>query len=320
VAESLRSEEVEGRKPYEIFKNPYERMHYMHLTDDLIVTLDGTAEGEPAPYDAVVYLDSSARPVSWMVRGMWDFAAHKDEQGHPVPQPETFFVNIDARRTSSRIDDEGTAKLHDTFPQLANWDETETDSPRRVLVVDEIAVSGDTLDVAVNHLQAAFPHLEFKGYAWKDERAVPEFRRDNVRWYERNNHRWRAVLDPTELTDEQRDQLAERNVTSFERWLATPNPDREGVLQLRAEVDRMVQEVTSGEMPYWPSMHRSDESFDDLIQQHNDNLTPLQFRQFREWMKRYYAPTSYANLITTDANGPLTEKEARIYLSKTHDE
>lgn len=318
VAESTHADELAPKTPYRIFTNPYERIEYMHLTDNLITTLDGSAEAGQKPYDAVVYLDSSARPISWMVNGMWKFAAHTDEAGQTIGRPHTLFANIDARRTSKQLTPEGATELYDTYPLLARWNEQAlgkgNNEPRRVLVVDEIAVSGDTLDVATSHLKEAFPEVTFKGYAWKDERGVPSFRRDNVRWYERKNDRLRAVLDPTELSVRQQAALAERGITSFKKWLSVPNPNQKGSKHLREEVGRMVAEVQAGEMPYWPSMNRPDEEYDALVRMHNDGLTPIQFRQFREWMRRYYAPHPAANLITTDAHGPLTEKEARTYL------
>jgi hypoxanthine phosphoribosyltransferase len=305
---------VESEYNYRLFTNPNERMEYMHFTDDLITTLDGTAEKLEKPYDAVVYLDSSARPVQWMVSGLWEFAAKRDENGQTVAKPQTYFVNIDARRTGHKLNEERTAALHDTFTQLAAWDSEE--QPKKVLIVDEIAVSGDTLEVARENLQAAYPNLDFNTFAWKNERGVPEMQRDNVRWYVRKDDKLRLVLDGTELSDKQSAALVERGVAVSGGWLAVPNPDREGPLQVREEVDQMVQAVISGDMPYWPSNNRDIDEIEELVAEHNDGLTMKQFKDFREWMKRYYSPSPIANLITRDDNGPLTEREANRYLNE----
>jgi hypothetical protein len=45
--------------------------------------------------DVVVWLDKSARPVSWMVREFWDQLAAKDDVGNPVHPPRSIFLNID---------------------------------------------------------------------------------------------------------------------------------------------------------------------------------------------------------------------------------
>lgn len=297
---------------YRVFTNPNERMEYMHFTDDLIVTLDGTVDPEGKPYDAVVYLDSSARPVTWMVNALWDFAARKDDDGKPVKRPATFFANIDARRTGRNMDKERAQALHDTYPQLAEWNDRET--PGKVLIVDEIAVSGDTLRTARSHFQSAFPNLKFGSYAWKNEQGVPDINRDNVRWYERGNDRYRAVLDPNEITDKQREALEERKITPKPGWLAVPNPDRTGADMVREEVKRMTDELMAGKMPYWPSLKRPLEQTEELVAEYDGGLGLKQFTIFREWMKRHYSPSPIANAITTDDNGPLSRKEVFGYL------
>jgi hypothetical protein len=48
----------------------------------------------PKP-DAVVWLDKSARPVSWMVKEMWDILATPDENGNIPKRPKEVFLNID---------------------------------------------------------------------------------------------------------------------------------------------------------------------------------------------------------------------------------
>lgn len=299
---------------YRLFTNPYERIQYMHFTDDLIATIDGSVEHQPAPYDAVVYLDSSARPVRWMVNGLWEYVAKRDEQGQPVKQPPTFFANIDARRTSKTLTADRTQDLHDAFPGLATMNEAAEADDTRVLVVDEIAVSGDTLTVACDQLKAAFPNLSFKDYAWKDERGVPNQGRDNVRWYERGNDRYRAVIDSSEMSDQQRAALEQKGLPLNKPWLSVPNPDRAGANIVKQEVAQMIQDVVTDMMPFWPSGKRTDDEQYELMTKFCA-LTGREQTELRKWLKRYYAPSPNANLVTTDANGPLSEREARIYMT-----
>jgi|GEM_PF-3068781 len=309
-SESKVQNEVE---PYGIFTNPYERMEYIHLTDDLITTLDGSDElGDGQPYDAVVYLDSSARPVDWMVRGLWSFAARKDEQGNPVPRPEILFANMDARRMGPSASADDTESLAQTYPSLAAMSGA---SDKKVLIVDEIAVSGDTISQAVDRFRKAFPDLAVNGYAWMDERNKKDF--DNVRWYERGSDRYRAVLDPTEIDDGTRAKLEDKGINPYSKskWLAVPNPEQGDVKKLRGEIQRMVQEVQNGKMPYWPSTKRSDEDYDRQVAAQNDGLSPREFGVFRTWFKQHYAPNSILGQIRKDADGPLSEREVRRNLS-----
>lgn len=301
-------QDVEAPHPYREFINPYERIEYMHLTDNLIATLDGSIEhGSGEPYDTVIYLDSSARPVDWMVRGLWDFAAKKDADGKPVPRPEVLFCNIDARRTGFEITPEDTASLADTYPTLRASDPS---VKKRVLIVDEIAVSGETLDTAGDRFRAAFPDVEFDTYAWLDEQGSNDL--DNVRWYERDSDRLRLVIDPATMTQEQRQQLKERGIEPSSRWLAIANPDTKGAHNLRTEIDQMVAEVKSGRLPYWPSFKRTEADSRERTSVHNDNLSEKQFADFRIWMKYYYAPTSLATHLHA---GPLSEREVKGYLN-----
>lgn len=62
---------------------------YVRNTADLISTIDGTGEDiENPPIDHVIYLDKSARPVSWLVNTFWsDFSDSK--------RPEHSYLAID---------------------------------------------------------------------------------------------------------------------------------------------------------------------------------------------------------------------------------
>lgn len=51
-------------------------------------------EIQPKP-DAVLWLDKSARPVSWLVRELWDQLATKNEDGSVPEIPKSVFLNID---------------------------------------------------------------------------------------------------------------------------------------------------------------------------------------------------------------------------------
>ena len=52
-------------------------VHYIQETALLISVIDGSLN-DTTPFDHVIYLDKSARPVSWLVNMLWDEFATKD--------------------------------------------------------------------------------------------------------------------------------------------------------------------------------------------------------------------------------------------------
>ncbi|MBQ3309464.1 hypothetical protein IJG78_02175 [Candidatus Saccharibacteria bacterium] len=66
---------------------------YLTFTAATIEQMDGT---DGPKIDHVIYLDKSARPVSWIVNKMWgDFAKKDADTGEPTKRPEESFLNID---------------------------------------------------------------------------------------------------------------------------------------------------------------------------------------------------------------------------------
>ncbi|MBP5787881.1 MAG: hypothetical protein J6Y19_08720, partial [Kiritimatiellae bacterium] len=85
----------------------------------LISVIDGTVDkegfGPGAPFDHVVYLDKSARPVSWLVNLFRNRFAAAAWEGGPVPRPPHSCVNIDRspwfRKVGIMVSDDGRQKL-----------------------------------------------------------------------------------------------------------------------------------------------------------------------------------------------------------------
>ncbi len=160
-------------------------------TASLIANLDGTstesADGLPTP-DHVIYLDKSARPVSWLVNIFWDdFSTAK--------RPAHSYLNIDRqpwlRRSGTVIDAGGytTApdgqKYRPTFADFHPENISDQDIARiralylpngipnedadqvmrtpssldgkNIMIIDEVQDSGATLKIAKHLLQRAFP-------------------------------------------------------------------------------------------------------------------------------------------------------------------
>ncbi len=167
-------------------------------TANLISTLDGssteyTDNPEIVRPDHVIYLDKSARPVSWLVNTFWnDFSDQ--------PRPEHSYLNIDRlpwfRKSGIDVDANGYSRNPDGSPHrngpedfhienispdhfarlralfLPEGIKSDSDSPdnlaqimqtpstldgKNILVVDEVARSGSTLKIATELLRKAFP-------------------------------------------------------------------------------------------------------------------------------------------------------------------
>lgn len=64
---------------------------YLRCTKRLIEEIN---EGN---FDAVMYLDKSARPVSWFVRTFWQEMSKKNDQNEPLKQPMIGFLNVNGQ-------------------------------------------------------------------------------------------------------------------------------------------------------------------------------------------------------------------------------
>ena len=179
-------------------------IHYLKDTALLISVIDGRLSGG-IPYDHVVYLDKSARPVSWLVNMFWDEFAAKDSNGTVVKRPGHSYINIDRspwfRNVGINVSDDGRQKENGelaTYRDFVNnihnlsnrhiaeiralyinggieeenvdWvmgQSTRLDS-KRILIVDEVSRTGATLDIAKHLFQLAIPDAkEIEGtYFW----------------------------------------------------------------------------------------------------------------------------------------------------------
>lgn len=180
-------------------------IHYVQDTALLISVIDGSINGDGVPYDFVVYLDKSARPVSWLVNLFWAEFATKGAFGSPVKRPPHAYVNIDRspwfRNVGINVTEDGRQKdngelatYSDFLHHIGNLsklhlaelraifiegglDREDADyvlsipsilDGKRVLVVDEVSRTGSTLKIAVKLFELAFPSAStIKGaYFW----------------------------------------------------------------------------------------------------------------------------------------------------------
>ena len=172
-------------------------MHYVQDTALLISRIDGSLDAgrkDPVPYDHVVYLDKSARPVSWLVNMFWDDFAFVRKDGSRIRRPGHSYVNTDRspwfRNVGIEVTDDGRQKDNGELATFSDFlsnihrldrihlariralytpggiaDENAAkimETPalltgKRILIVDEVSRTGSTIRIAVQLFRAAFP-------------------------------------------------------------------------------------------------------------------------------------------------------------------
>ncbi|MCA9370221.1 MAG: phosphoribosyltransferase [Pseudomonadales bacterium] len=159
------------------------RMRYFMLTDRLIHTIQSgievrAAEGgvEYKSIDVVLFLDKSARPVSWLLRDLWPVLA-QDSAGFVPAMPEIRYINIGK---DQQVTPDDVMRLRAVFMQPKNRRlvaEGVIDRPsfldnKTILVVDEVRATGKTLKNALLVLRRSFPTTHFRGTYWMDSIGV----------------------------------------------------------------------------------------------------------------------------------------------------
>ena len=215
---------------------------YVSETDQLIGILDGSIaerraieiidasieEDEPVNPDTVIWLDKSARPVSWFVDAFWDQFAKPGAE-----KPDYEFLNIDrinwfvhtgydetvaswrlgpADFDISKVDpmriDGLRALFVDGDLSEENWREEVWKLPTRldgqsVLIVDEVMNKGGTLAIAAQVIKAAIPEAKVSAtYFWHTGRysvaktsaeAVDQQMESVPVWYDNHSKMGRGI-------------------------------------------------------------------------------------------------------------------------------
>lgn len=172
-------------------------IHYVQDTALLISEIDGSkgqSVSDGTAYDHVVYLDKSARPVSWLVNMFWNEFAARDKSGATIRRPPHSYINIDRspwfRNVGIDVTDDGRRKSNGelaTYGDFVNYIHNLTrlhlaeiralyiaggieaedadwilEQPaildgKRILIVDEVCRTGSTLNIAAHLFRLAFP-------------------------------------------------------------------------------------------------------------------------------------------------------------------
>lgn len=262
----LKGSEQAVRERTRVWDTDYVLAEYASATDAMIGALDGSIaeraikdpvnpERSTEAPDVAIFLDKSARPVSWLVDALWDQFAGEDSV-----KPDYDFLNIDRvtwfRRQGyslsesesslgpsdfdiDKVSDEDIARIRAIFVEgdldRDNWQDdvwnlgTRLDG-KNVLVVDEVKNKGGTLSIATQLLHRAIPEATFSGtYFWKSGRYALGNSVDNMQmesapvWYSRESVWGRGIGDLSKAYYEQLPDTPE----NFKRqlgWLALSAP------------------------------------------------------------------------------------------------
>lgn len=212
--------------------------HFVTKTANLIATIDGTSteyddNPERTPPDHVIYLDKSARPVSWLVNTFWSDFSDRERPSHS-------YLNVDRlnwfRAAGTPVDYNGyltdNSGLHrratpsdfdidrlppDTFARIRSLflpDGIDTEDPnaimntpstldgKNLLIVDEVSNSGSTVAIAKKLLEKAIPEAASINTAsfWPTSFKFSPDGQDSQMltspvWYNKNNSHGRGIGD-----------------------------------------------------------------------------------------------------------------------------
>lgn len=277
VQESLfPTSEIEYWHHYEILTTPEGgeklRQQYAQLTDKLIYSI----QKEKPKH--LIFLDKSARPVAWMLKELWPIMA-SDENGEVDEMPSINFLNIDREqwRVYVKDDDSGMIDVSrlpretfedlrsiftdkvtskkDTFPERSKFDN------EKIMLIDEVRVTGDTLEIASDMLKEAFPNSEVITNWWmipevKSKPGQPPRNNNIPIWYSDENVKGRGVGNRDDSKSSASPSARQRRGKQF---LSTRFREIDTkALQLREEIKHMARDIMEGRLVVRPDGQRDD--------------------------------------------------------------
>lgn len=288
-------DEIEYWHGYEILETEELRERYVNLTDNLIskVQEEGT--------DHIVFLDKSARPVAWMFKELWPVFT-KDEEGEVPEMPTINFLQIDREDwrgfvkdpDSEMIDvdklpDEYFEDLRSIFTnRVIASGETGNEPSKfdrsKIIIVDEVRVSGDTLDIATEMLIRSFPTAEFEKTWWMKpaEKIVPgqpPRNSDIPVWYNKDKNTGRGVNNRnTTKSGLSHSQRQQRGGQFLSTRLEKPDPDSR---ELREEIEHLTNDIINHRLIVRPSFNRQEGDWSILF----ERINGMTFEEYREQTK-----------------------------------
>ncbi len=260
---------------YSVLNDPMLRMKYVQLTSELV---DKVKAEQP---DSLIFLDKSARPVYWLMRELWPMlAAEHDVKSEEVivpPMPDIKFVNIDRgtwiKKTGGLEDDTGTgvnvnrstvgrdidnlraAFIKDPSKVMHESDEASQSTfldNQKIMLVDEVRVSGNTLEIAKQFFEQAFPSSTVVSEHWMhaptgQAAGGARYNKEIPIWYSQDSDLGRGIGDLSPAASQQSEHVRiRRGRKFFSRPLASPDASSE---QLRNDIRQLPHEIAAGHLP-----------------------------------------------------------------------
>ncbi|MBP7767424.1 hypothetical protein KA068_02800 [Candidatus Saccharibacteria bacterium] len=301
VAHSVARESTDGR--LNSISGEQLRALYLTLTDDLILETEKLFQGEDGKeYDNVhiIFLDKSARPISWLMRELWPetqkvlgkhnplpsmhFAAidrerwpslyEKSEGGIIETQDEEIRNGIRNNKNTSLLVDEIRRKYGGESPRSSGVTSKRIENSKStaILVVDEVNSSGATLALGRSFFKEAFPEAEVISHTW-----MPAYNTSGP-----NGPMTKQILVPVWYNSS---TGVGRGIGEFRpgSMISEPvirlggNEIRAGIepksLKLREELGRLAvlanKPIREGGVPFFPTSNRLIEEYDRLISTFN---------------------------------------------------
>lgn len=284
------------------------RTEYVELTDKLIYQMtDGvivdteSGEKEKVKPDYVVWLDKSARPVSWLTKELWPTLA-ADKDGNVPEMPQFRYVNIDREQWINDVDPNGTGRVDidnvgpgiikslrsvfvkpeargEELTDAIDYAPTEFDG-KTILIIDEVIATGRTLDIAKKFFTKAFPEARFATAHWMGGVTSIKGATGNADlpvWYKSEEVRGRGVGNRNEALSGNSKSRAQR----LGRWFLSTRfskPDQDS-LRLRRELKQLADDVRTHEVLYVPAISRDE---DDI----EERATRINGMSFEEWIAK----------------------------------
>ncbi len=279
-----KDQEQSGEHQYEILYSPAIRAEYLRLTDQLI------AKMVEQKTDVGLFLDKSARPVAWMVKELWPILAPIDpETNEQYKLPDIKFVNIDRETMGTilgRSEDklggididllpsERVEELQDVFAPVVGISEagdTSVFTGKKVMIVDELRQSGDTLVMAEKIVERAFPDAaEVEASYWmhgkiiRDSKSGALIGESGPVWYSDREVTGRLVGNRNSAKSA---ASSSRRQQRGKFWLGSPfeEKDYKG-LRLKREVEWLAEDLSNNKLIYMPSLDWTESSPEPLEQ------------------------------------------------------
>jgi hypothetical protein len=274
------------------------KAQYMELTDKLVykmthgVEVDNpeTGKTELRKPDVVVWLDKSARPLSWLTKETWpQLAAEAD--GTTPEMPEFKFVNIDREQWVNQVDPMAKGFMNiDMIDQSIirslrsifvaptdkknslgeHIDEAKTSlDGKTVMIVDEVFASGRTLDIATKFFKRAFPHAAIGSAHWMGGITMRKGAVGNADlpvWYKESTEYGRGVGN----RDETKSRMSHSMTQRLGGWfLSTTLKGDKDAAQLRKEMKMLAHDAAEHNFLFLPSIERDQEDMDERTARYN---------------------------------------------------